>query len=160
MSNKNVIPLACRAPSVFYTVSIEHGPDGVRSIKIHDVEESDENQRRVAAALREAADMLSPTPAPAVFEGGWQPIETAPKETELLGWRKDCGVLLIMYTSADRWATDAECEEMDEEVLFQKDWFGTALPGFLDRLEVEQVPTHWMPLPADPIVDARDGDES
>lgn len=68
MSDKNIIPLACRAPSVFYTVSIEHGSDGVRSIKIHDVEESDENQRRVAAALREAADMLDAPVAPAISE--------------------------------------------------------------------------------------------
>ncbi|MGS1064165.1 hypothetical protein [Burkholderia glumae] len=66
LSDENVIPLARRAPSVFYTIAIEHGPDGVRSIKIHDVEESDENQRRVAAALHEAADMLAASPAPAI----------------------------------------------------------------------------------------------
>lgn len=80
----------------------------------------------------------------------WQPIETAPKETELLGWRSDCGVLLIMYTSFDRWASQAECEEIDEETLFQMDWFGTALPGIMDRLEGDQMPTHWMPLPREP----------
>ncbi|MGS1033162.1 Lar family restriction alleviation protein [Burkholderia glumae] len=94
------------------------------------------------------------SPAPAIPAVQWQPIETAPKETELLGWRADCGVLLIMYTSFDRWASQAECDELDEETLFQKDWFGTALPGIMDRLEREQVPTHWMPLPVDPTDDA------
>ncbi|WP_257829286.1 Lar family restriction alleviation protein [Burkholderia glumae] len=94
------------------------------------------------------------SPAPAIPADRWQPIETAPKETELLGWREDCGVLLIMHTSFDRWASEAECDDIDEETLFQKDWFGTALPGIMDRLEREQVPTHWMPLPVDPTDDA------
>ncbi|WP_043307284.1 Lar family restriction alleviation protein [Burkholderia glumae] len=94
------------------------------------------------------------SPAPAISADRWQPIETAPKETELLGWREDCGVLLIMHTSFDRWASEAECDDIDEETLFQKDWFGTALPGIMDRLEREQVPTHWMPLPVDPTDDA------
>ncbi|HDR9497633.1 TPA: hypothetical protein QDC06_000835 [Burkholderia cepacia] len=97
-------------------------------------------------------------PEPRAEVTGWQPIETAPKETELLGWRKDCGVLLIMHTSFDRWASEAECDEIDEETLFQKDWFGTALPGIMDRLEGEQVPTHWMPLPAAPADPARAGE--
>ncbi|MDN7897158.1 hypothetical protein QZM82_13255 [Burkholderia cepacia] len=110
---------------------------------------------RLDMAKTVRAALLAPTQQPSGEVTGWQPIETAPKETELLGWREDCGVLLIMYTSADRWATDAECEEMGEEVLFKKDWFGTALPGFLDRLEVEQVPTHWMPLPTGPADAAR-----
>lgn len=81
---------------------------------------------------------------------GWQPIETAPKETELLGWRADCGVMLIVYTSFDRFATEQECEETDEETLFKKDWFGSVLQCGLERLEGSEKPTHWMPLPADP----------
>ncbi|MDN7893824.1 hypothetical protein QZM93_35055 [Burkholderia cepacia] len=89
---------------------------------------------------------------------GWQTIETAPKETELLGWRKDCGVLLIMHTSFDRWASEAECDEIDEETLFQKDWFGTALPGIMDRLEGGEAPTHWMAIPAAPSDAARAGE--
>ncbi|WP_193759735.1 DUF551 domain-containing protein [Burkholderia cenocepacia] len=99
-------------------------------------------------------------PEPRAEVTGWQPIETAPKETDLLGWRADCGVLLIMYTSFDRWTSEAECEEIDEKTLFQKDWFGTALPGIMDRLEGEQVPTHWMPLPAEPGDAARTGASS
>ncbi|WP_257817996.1 hypothetical protein [Burkholderia glumae] len=100
------------------------------------------------------AVLAAASPAPAIPAVHWQPIETAPKETELLGWREDCGVLLIMHTSFDRWASEAECDDIDEETLFQKNWFGTALPGIMDRLEREQVPTHWMPLPVDPTDDA------
>ncbi len=62
MGEKKVIPLAAHAPAVFYTVTIEHGLDGVRSIQIQDIVQTDENTRRVAAALREAADMLDPNP--------------------------------------------------------------------------------------------------
>ena len=80
----------------------------------------------------------------------WQPIETAPKEIELLGWREDCGVLLIMHTSYDRFASESECKEFDEATLFSKDWFGTAIPGWGERLEGSEIPTHWMPLPAAP----------
>lgn len=80
----------------------------------------------------------------------WQPIETAPKEMELLGWREDCGPLLVMHTSFDRFASEHECDETDEETLFQKDWFGSAIPGGFERLEGSQTPTHWMPIPAAP----------
>lgn len=80
----------------------------------------------------------------------WQPIETAPNEMELLGWREDCGLLLVMHTSFDRFASERECDETDEETLFQKDWFGSAIPGGFERLEGSQAPTHWMPLPAAP----------
>lgn len=106
--------------------------------------------------LIESAQPVQPEPRAEVT--GWQPIETAPKETELLGWRKDCGVLLIMHTSFDRWASEAECDEIDEETLFQKDWFGTALPGIMDRLEGGEAPTHWMAIPDEPVDAARAGE--
>lgn len=119
-------------------------------------------EKRIRFMLSTAGSptLTSGQPEPRAEVTGWQPIETAPKETELLGWRADCGVLLIMYTSFDRWASEAECEEIDEETLFQKDWFGTALPGIMDRLEGEQVPTHWMSLPAEPGDAARTGASS
>lgn len=84
MSDKNIIPLACRVPSILYAVSIEHGPDGVRWTKIHDVKESGRNQGRVAAALREAADMLAAPVAPAISESEWQPIRIAPIGTVII----------------------------------------------------------------------------
>jgi len=80
----------------------------------------------------------------------WLPIETAPKETEVLGWREDCGAMLMMHTSYDRFATDRECDEIDEGTLFLKDWFGSGIPWGMVRLEGSEIPTHWMPLPADP----------
>ncbi|WP_186263329.1 hypothetical protein [Burkholderia gladioli] len=98
--------------------------------------------------FREA--LLAASPEPDIPADQWQPIETAPKETELLGWRADCGVMLIVYTSFDRFATDQECEETDEVTLFQKDWFGSVLQCGLERLEGSEKPTHWMPLPVDP----------
>lgn len=102
---------------------------------------------KVSSLLLDAGQPVSDVPA----QSGWQPIETAPKETEILGWRDDCGVLLIMHTSFDRWASDAECDAIDEETLFSKDWFSVAIPGYLERLEGTLIPTHWMPLPDDPV---------
>lgn len=84
--------------------------------------------------------------APRSAAPGWMPIETAPKEVELLGWREDCGPLLIMHTSFDRFATEKECDETDEETLFQKDWFGAGIPGGMERLEGSEVPTLWRPI--------------
>lgn len=86
----------------------------------------------------------------AAARSGWLPIESAPKEVELLGWREDCGPLLIMHTSYDRFASERECDETDEETLFQKDWFGASIPGGFQRLEGSETPTHYMPLPPPP----------
>lgn len=91
-----------------------------------------------------------PAPAQGTWKDAWQPIETAPREEEILGWRDDCGPLLIMHTSFDRFATDRECDETDEETLFAKDWFGAGIPGGFQRLEGSEQPTHWMPLPPPP----------
>jgi hypothetical protein len=82
----------------------------------------------------------------------WQPIETAPKDgTEILGYREDCGVILVRYTSCDAFMTDSEIErlEMSEEDIFQQDWF---YADFLQggRLVDDEAPTHWMPLPEPP----------
>jgi hypothetical protein len=89
----------------------------------------------------------------AMGDDGWRPIETAPKDgTEILGWREDCGVLMVRYTNANALSTmtDKERDELDEESLFAEDWFGgdSEQSGF--RLEGNEVPTHWRPLPADP----------
>lgn len=80
----------------------------------------------------------------------WQPIETAPKDgTEIIGWRKDCGPILVRWTSCDAFCTEAELEELNEEEAFTQDWFYADFVAG-GRLEGSEVPTHWMPLPGDP----------
>lgn len=82
-----------------------------------------------------------------------RPIETAPKDgTEILAWREDCGWLIVSYTSLDAFPmSQSELDELDEETLFQKDWF---TQFGQHRLEGNEVPTHWMPLPAAPTPEA------
>jgi hypothetical protein len=83
----------------------------------------------------------------------WQPIETAPKDgTEVLGWREDCGVLLIRWTSCSELMADPEIEQsgIDDAVLFAEDWFyADIMQG--GRMEGSETPTYWMPLPDAPI---------
>jgi hypothetical protein len=80
----------------------------------------------------------------------WQPIETAPKDgTEILAWRNDCGVLLIRWTSMDAFCPERELETLDEETIFQQDWFCADFVSGC-RLEGSETPTHWMPLPEPP----------
>lgn len=78
-----------------------------------------------------------------------QTIETAPKDgSEILVWREDCGWLIASYTSLDAFPmTQSELDELDEETLFQKDWF---TQFGQHRLEGSEVPTHWMTLPDAP----------
>lgn len=60
----NVISLIDKVPGVFYSVSIEQGPDGVRNVRVHDVAETQRDREAVAFALREAADIIAPKGAP------------------------------------------------------------------------------------------------
>lgn len=83
----------------------------------------------------------------------WQPIETAPKDgSEILGYRDDCGALLMRWTSLGEFLTESELSEYDEETTYQEDWF---YADFIcgGRLENDQAPTHWMPLPPPPELD-------
>lgn len=82
----------------------------------------------------------------------WQPIETAPKDgTEILGYRKDCGVLLIRWTAPVYFLSDRELEQegRDYDSDNLEDWF---FADFIcgGRLEGEETPTHWQPLPSSP----------
>ena len=80
----------------------------------------------------------------------WQPIDTAPRDgTEVLGWRRDCGVLIIRYTCPSSFLTEKELEPLTGGDADAVDWFGA---DFVQgcRLEGSEVPTHWMPLPDGP----------
>ncbi len=80
----------------------------------------------------------------------WQPIDTAPKDgVELLGWREDCGIILMRYTAPIDFLTDAELEELDEESAEAYDWFAADFIAGC-RMDGSETPTHWMPLPEAP----------
>lgn len=96
---------------------------------------------RMGAALRQLMN-----------EQKWRDIASAPKDgTEILGWREDCGTLIVRWSCAVEFMTDREIEEsgMDDEALHSLDWFAA---DFIHgcRLEGDEVPTLWLPLPSPP----------
>lgn len=101
-----------------------------------------------APVFREAIDELK--------RYQWQPIETAPKDgTEILGWREDCGYLLIRWSCAEEFLTESEASGWNEDDLFLEDWFcADFISG--ERLEGSEAPTHWMPLSWSPESGKRD----
>lgn len=81
----------------------------------------------------------------------WQPIETAPRDgTEILVYRKDCGVLLARWIALSEFLTDSEIEKscLTSEEADEPDWFYAdfVAGGRLDGGTC----THWQPLPQPP----------
>ena len=77
----------------------------------------------------------------------WKTMESAPRDgTEILACRKDCGTLLVRYTSPIEFMTDEELEGLDQESSEAHDWF---YADFISggRLDGDEVPTLWTALP-------------
>lgn len=53
-----VISISAKTPSVFYTVRLEQGSDGLRSVKVEDVEDDARSREAIVFALREAANLI------------------------------------------------------------------------------------------------------
>lgn len=81
----------------------------------------------------------------------WQPIETAPKHTDILLFRPDAGVFFGQLTYCAEWLTEADIERegLGEDVLFAEDFWAFDYDG-ASRCELDLKPTHWMPLPDPP----------
>lgn len=77
----------------------------------------------------------------------WQPIETAPRHTEVLVWREDSGAFIAKFTTPDAVITP---EEMERERLEFPDDFEEWFSDAYGWQEGEEKPTHWMPLPEGP----------
>jgi len=85
-----------------------------------------------------------------LVRSAWLGMESAPKDgREILVWREDAGCLLARWTAPMDFLTDNELDKLDAESAEQYDWF---YADFVQggRLEGEEAPTHWMPLPAGP----------
>ncbi len=82
---------------------------------------------------------------------GWMPIESAPKDgSEVLGYRDDCGVLLMRWIAPCDFLTDLELIDLDHDTTYTENWFyADFLAG--GRIEGDEVPTHWQPLPGAPV---------
>ena len=80
----------------------------------------------------------------------WQDISTAPRDgSEVLGWREDCGIMLIRYMAMYDFMTETEIGDCEDESASQNDWWAADFVTGC-RLEGTEVPTHWQPLPEPP----------
>lgn len=75
----------------------------------------------------------------------WMPIETAPKWTNVLVWRKDAGVFVAKVATPECVMTEHQLEVTPFPDGFEE-WWSDAW-GWL---EGEMKPTHWRPLPSQP----------
>jgi hypothetical protein len=85
----------------------------------------------------------------------WHPISTAPKNhTRILGWREDCGILVISWTCPGAFMSsdEIEADPMTDEQTHDEGWFFEDLNGG-GRLEGWEIPTHWMHFPSEPEIE-------
>lgn len=95
----------------------------------------------------------APPQQPAQVE--WQPIETAPKtgRSLLLGHFNSAG---NWRTLRGRWFTKAQIEyEWENGDDFEEGWFEESVEADDIPNVWATTPTHWMPLPAAPVIDSQ-----
>lgn len=80
----------------------------------------------------------------------WRPIETAPEHKEVLLYREDAGVFTGIFTAAEEFLSDSDAAKLSIDDLESQDWFGGDYTGSW-RLDGDEKPTHWQPLPAPPL---------
>lgn len=84
----------------------------------------------------------------------WQPIETAPTDTPILGLFKGGAICAGEYVFVEGWGRDPSKDTEDYYDYGESDWecFYLTNPNTGDPdtdLEFSE-PTHWMPLPEPP----------
>jgi len=119
-----------------------HDEDCMLYEQRHDAPQTDEQKALLIAAWN--------TRQPAMPADAWQPIETAPKHTEVLVWREDSGPFIAKFTDPYEVIS---VEEMDREGLEFPDDYEEWWSDAYGWQEGSERPTHWMPLHAGP--DAR-----
>lgn len=117
---------------------------GVTDFTYHD--NSERNNWKIAYKdnCLEITPLYTAPPEPV---NAWMPIETAPKDAEVLVWRDDSGAFIAKLTTPDAVFTDYEMEQNNMEFPDDfEEWWSDAY-GWQ---EGDQKPTQWVPLPKPP----------
>ena len=96
------------------------------------------DEGQIACADELDAFLLSVSPQPE----GWQPIETAPKD--------GTSVLIVMERGGRRFVGEAHYLDRDDSDCGW--WWAGEYPGSYHASMIGDPVTHWMPLPAAPVL--------